>query len=56
MFNNSTPFTMPVAPAYATNNGGGFGGFGDDWIGLIVILALLCGWGNGFGGGFGGFG
>ena len=56
MFNNSTPFTMPVAPAYATNNGG-FGGFGDDWIGLIVILALLGGWGNGgfgFGGGFGG--
>ena len=56
MFNNSTPFTMPVAPAYATNNSGGFGGFGDDWIGLIVILALLGGWGNGFGGGFGGFG
>ena len=47
MFNNSTPFTMPVAPAYATNNGG-FGGFGDDWVGLIIILALL-GWG-GFGG------
>lgn len=56
MFNNSTPFTMPVAPAYATTNGGGFGGFGDDWIGLIVILALLGGWGNGFGGGFSGFG
>ena len=57
MFNNSTPFTMPVAPAYAmTNNGGGFGnGFGSDWIGLIVILAIL-GWGNGGFGGFGGFG
>lgn len=55
MFNNSTPFTMPVAPAYATN-GGGFGnGFGSDWIGLIVILAIL-GWGNGGFGGFGGFG
>ena len=54
MFNNSTPFTMPVAPAYATN-GGGFGGFGDDWIGLIIILALLGWGGNGFGG-FGGFG
>lgn len=54
MFNNSTPFTMPVAPAYA-NNGGGFGGFGDDWIGLIIILALLGWGGNGFGG-FGGFG
>ena len=54
MFNNSTPFTMPVAPAYATNNGGGFG---DDWLALIVILALFGGYGNGgfgFGGGFGG--
>ena len=58
MFNNSTPFTMPVQPAYyGGNNNGGFGGFGDDWIGLIIILALL-GWGGngGFGGGFGGFG
>ena len=56
MFNNSTPFTMPVAPAYAMNNGGGFGNvFGSDWIGLIVILAIL-GWGNGGFGGFGGFG
>ena len=45
--------TMPVAPAYA--NGGGFGGFGGDSWGWIVLL-LLCaggGWGNGFGGGFG---
>lgn len=50
MFNNSTPFTMPVTPAYA--GGSGLGGFGSDWIGLIVILAIL-GWGNG---GFGGFG
>ena len=51
MFNNSTPFTMPVTPAYA---GGGLGGFGSDWIGLIVILAILGWGGNGFG--FGGFG
>ena len=54
MFNNSTPFTMPVQPAYYGNNNGGFGGFGDDWIGLIIILALLGWGGNGFG--FGGFG
>ena len=46
MFN--TPFTMPVAPAYANN--GGLGGFGNDWIGLIVILAILGWGGNGFGG------
>lgn len=57
MFNSNTPFSMPVVPAsYGTNNGG-FGGFGSDWIGLIVILAIL-GWGGngigGFGGGFGG--
>ena len=54
MFNNSTPFTMPVQPAYSGNNGG-LGGFGSDWIGLIVILAIL-GWGNGGFGGFGGLG
>ena len=58
MFNNSTPFTMPVVPAtYGTCYGtGGFGnGFGSDWIGLIVILAILGWGGNGFGGfGFGG--
>ena len=59
MFNNSTPFTMPVVPAaygYSNSGNGGFGGFGNDWIGLIVILALLGGWGNGFGGFGGGFG
>lgn len=56
MFNNSTPLTMPVAPI-AYGNNGGFGGFGDDWLALIVILALFGGYGNGgfgFGGGFGG--
>lgn len=54
MFNNSTPLTMPVAPISYGNNGG-FGGFGDDWLALIVILALFGGYGNG-GFGFGGFG
>lgn len=53
MFNNTNGFVMPVAPT-GYSNGGGFGGFGDDWIGLIVILAIL-GYGNG-GFGFGGFG
>ena len=53
MFNNSNGFTMPVAPI-AYGNNGGFGGFGDDWVGLIIILALLGWGGNGFG--FGGFG
>lgn len=40
---------MPVAPAYGGN--GGFMG-GDSW--WVIIVLLLCGWGNGFGGGFGG--
>ena len=56
MFNNSNGFTMPVAPISYGNNGGMFGN-GDEWIGLIIILALLSGnFGNGFGfgGGFGG--
>lgn len=57
MFNNSTAMTMPVAPIAYGNGNGGFGGFGDDWLALIVILALFGGYGNGgfgFGGGFGG--
>lgn len=57
MFNNSTDFTMPVVPAtYGYGTGGcGNGMFGGDGIwGLIIILALLGGFGGGFG--FGGFG
>ena len=46
---------MPVAPMYGGNNGG-FGGFGNDW-GWIILLLLFAGggWGNGFGNGFGGY-
>lgn len=52
--NNSTPFSMPVAPI-GYGNGGGMGGWGDDWIALIV-LAMVFGYG-GFGmGGMGGMG
>lgn len=54
MFSSNTGFSMPVMPAYGGNNGG-MGGFGDSWIGLIIVLALLFGDGNGFGG-LGGFG
>ena len=55
--NNSTPFSMPVAPI-GYGNGGGMGSWGDDWIALIV-LAMVFGYGNfGFGGmgGMGGMG
>lgn len=53
--NNNTPFSMPVAPiGYGGGcNNGGFGGWGDDWIALI-IFAMIFGWGNGgWGNGFG---
>lgn len=55
MFNNSTPLTMPVVPAgYTNGNNGGTWGDGG-WLWIIVVFALLFGWGNnGFGGGFGG--
>lgn len=57
MFNNSTPFTMPVAPVgYA---GGGYGGgmFGENgWWVILILFALFGGWGFGGGQGFGGFG
>ena len=49
--NGNTSMYMPVAPAYG--NGGGFGGFGNDW-GWIILLLLFAngGWGmGGFGGG-----
>lgn len=53
--NNSTPFTMPVTPAYG-GMGGGMNGWGNDWIAL-AILALIFGdgWGMGGMGGMGMF-
>ena len=55
MFNSSVPYSVPVAPI-GGNSGFGGGMFGGDGLwGLIIILALLGGFGNGgFGGGFGG--
>lgn len=52
MFNSSVPYSVPVAPI-GGNSGFGGGMFGGDGLwGLIIILALLGGFGNG---GFGGF-
>ena len=50
MFNTSTPFTMPVVPAgYDGVDNNAFGGDGG-WLWIIVVFALLFGWGgNGFG-------
>lgn len=61
MFNSgnyTTPFTMPVQPAYSGGgNCGSMNGWGGDWIWILVVFALLFGWGgNGWGGGFGGNG
>ena len=53
MFNNSTGFTMPVAPVGYSNGNGMFGDGG--WWAIIILFALFGGWGNG-GFGFGGLG
>lgn len=55
MFNgNNTPFTMPVMPANTGGYGNG-GAWGDgNWIWILVVFALLFGWGNNGWGGFGG--
>ena len=56
--NNGNGFYMPVAPAYMGGNQGGFGGFGGDSWGWIILLLLIAGnggWGMGAGG-FGGYG
>lgn len=59
---NGVGFSMPVAPAYAGYGmpyGGGFGGGlfggGDDWLGLLFLIAICNGGfgGFGFGGGYG---
>ena len=57
MFNsNNTPFTMPVMPATTGGYGNG-GAWGDGgWLWIIVVFALLFGWGNNGWGGFGGNG
>jgi predicted lipid-binding transport protein (Tim44 family) len=47
MFNSSVPYSVPVAPI-GGNSGFGGGMFGGDGLwGLIIILALLGGFGNG---------
>ncbi len=54
-YSNENPFYMPVQPAYGNSGGGMFGGgWGNDWMWIIVLF--LFGWNNnGWGGGmFGG--
>lgn len=47
-YSDGVNLSMPVTPV---NNGGGFGGFGND--GWWIILLLLCGWGGMGGMGYG---
>lgn len=53
MFNtSSTPFTMPVTPAYTSGGNCGNGMWGDGGWWVIILFALIFGWGrNGFGDG-----
>lgn len=55
---STTPFTMPVVPAGSYGGGSGAGNmWGGDWIWILVVFALLFGWGgNGWGGNGGGSG
>lgn len=54
MFNsNNTPFAMPVMPATGGYADGGAWGEGG-WLWILVVFALLFGWGNNGLGGFGG--
>lgn len=51
--NNGFAYPYPVMPMYG--NGGFGGGYGSDWIWVILLLALFGGnWGNNGGGFFGG--
>lgn len=59
MFNNATvPYSIPVSPvAYTSGGNGGMFGGDEGILGILLIIALLGGFGNGgFGGGFGGGG
>ena len=53
--NNNGAYPYPVYPMMGGYGNGGFGGYGNDFIWVILLLALFGGnWGNGNGGFFGG--
>ena len=52
--NNGNGFAYPVMPFMGGYGNGGFGGYGSDWIWVILLLALFGGnWGGNNGGFFG---
>ena len=50
--NNNAGFAYPVMPMMGGYGNGGFGGYGSDFIWVILLLALFGGWGNNGNGGF----
>lgn len=54
--NCGIPVTMNVEPAGNGSYNNGMNGFGGDWIWILVVFALLFGWGNNGWGGNGGNG
>lgn len=54
---NNGGYAYPVMPMMGGYGNGGFGGYGSDFIWVILLLALFGGWGNNGNGGFfnGGF-
>lgn len=55
--NNGFAYPYPVYPMMGGYGNSGFGGYGGDWIWIILLFALFGGWGNNGNGGFfnGGF-
>jgi len=49
---NNNGYPYPVYPMMTGFGGNGFGGYGSDWIWIIVLFALFGGWGNNGNGGF----
>ncbi len=50
--NNNNGYPYPVYPMMGGFGNSGFGGYGGDWIWIILLFALFGGWGNNGNGGF----
>ena len=50
--NNGFAYPYPVYPMMGGYGNNGFGGYGSEWIWIILLFALFGGWGNNGNGGF----
>lgn len=50
--NNGFAYPYPVYPMMGGYGNSGFGGYGSEWIWIILLFALFGGWGNNGNGGF----